>query len=277
MSSPIDLHCHSNCSDGHFPPAEVVARAAERGVKTLAITDHDSLEGYRQGLAAAKQHDIRLVTGIEISSIWRGIGVHIVGLNVDAEHPVILQAEAQQKKVRIERAQLIADRLSKLLQRPVDLAAVEAIAGGEVGRPHFAEYMVQEGWVKTRQDAFKKYLGAGKVGDVKSGWPELKTVVKWITDAGGVAVLAHPHHYKMTRTKLIDCLSEFKHHGGQAMEVCCGVMDKSDQSRLAGIAKELELWGSQGSDYHGPNRFGLDLGVTPDFPTGVEHVFDHLN
>lgn len=274
ISSEIDLHCHTTCSDGHFAPEELIERAAERGVKTLAITDHDTLEGYRQGQAAAEKHDIQLISGIEVSCVWRGITLHVVGLNVDADNPQMQQAEAEQSQVRFKRAETIARKVGKVMQRDIDLSAIEEIAGGEIGRPHFAEYLLQQGWVKTRQEAFKKYLGAGKPGDVKSCWPELETVVKWIVEAGGVAILAHPHHYKMTRTKLIDCLSEFKHHGGQAMEVCCGMMDKSDQNRLAGIAKELALYGSRGSDYHGPNRFGLDLGVMPSFPKDIDNVLD---
>jgi predicted metal-dependent phosphoesterase TrpH len=138
--------------------------------------------------------------------------------------------------------------------------------------------MVEQGMVADRQTAFKKYLGAGKIGDVKSGWPELETVVKWIVESGGQAVLAHPHHYKLTRTKLLDCVAAFQHAGGQAMEICCGLMDANQSGQLRKIAQDQGLLGSGGSDFHGPNKFGLDLGVMPPFPTssGIRHVLDAI-
>lgn len=266
MASQIDLHCHTTASDGALTPEVLVDRAIERGVQTLAITDHDTTAGYRAVKGYAEQQGLNLVPGIELSCQWRGITIHVVGLNIDPEHPVMKAAEAQQGQVRYERAKTIADRLAKKLNTDIDFAAIEALAGGEIGRPHFAQYLVERGLVADRAQAFKKYLGAGKVGDVKSGWPELDTVVEWIVESGGVAVMAHPHHYNMTRTKLMDCLALFTHAGGQAMEICCGLMDSNTQSNMKRIAQELELMGSCGSDFHGPNKFGLDLGVMPKFP-----------
>jgi len=251
-------------------PEALIDRAIERNIETLAITDHDTMVGYRQVKDYAKERGLSLIPGIELSSQWRGIGIHVVGLGMDSTHPVIVEAERSQTEVRRERAKTIAQRLEKKLQKTIDFSAVEALAGGEVGRPHFAQYLVNEGMVSDRPTAFKKYLGAGKVGDVKSGWPEMETVVKWIVESGGQAVLAHPHHYKLTRTKLLDCLAAFQHAGGQAMEICCGLMDKNQAGQLKKIAQDQELLGSCGSDFHGPNKFGLDLGVMPPFPKPEE-------
>lgn len=266
MASQIDLHCHTTASDGALAPEALIDRAIDRNVTTLAITDHDTMAGYRQVKEYAKKRDLRLIPGIELSSQWRGIGIHVVGLGMDPAHPVIIEAERSQTQVRRNRAKTIAQRLEKKLNRNIDFSAIESLAGGEIGRPHFAQYMVEQGMVPDRQSAFKKYLGAGKVGDVKSGWPEIETVVKWIVESGGQAVLAHPHHYNMTRTKLLDCLAAFQHAGGQAMEICCGLMDKNQAGQLKKIAQDQELLGSCGSDFHGPNKFGLDLGVMPPFP-----------
>ncbi len=266
MASQIDLHCHTTASDGALAPEALIDRAISRNIETLAITDHDTMAGYRQVKEYAKECGLRLIPGIELSSQWRGIGIHVVGLNMDPTHPIIVEAERSQTQVRRERAKTIAQRLEKKLQKEIDFKAVEALAGGEVGRPHFAQYLVEQGMVSDRQTAFKKYLGAGKVGDVKSGWPEMETVVKWIVESGGQAVLAHPHHYNMTRTKLLDCLAGFQYAGGQAMEICCGLMDKNQAGQLKKIAQDQELLGSCGSDFHGPNKFGLDLGVMPPFP-----------
>ena len=270
MASQIDLHCHTTASDGALAPEALIDRAIERNIETLAITDHDTMVGYRQVKDYAKERGLSLIPGIELSSQWRGIGIHVVGLGMDSTHPVIVEAERSQTEVRRERAKTIAKRLEKKLQKTIDFSAVEALAGGEVGRPHFAQYLVNEGMVSDRPTAFKKYLGAGKVGDVKSGWPAMETVVKWIVESGGQAVLAHPHHYKLTRTKLLDCLAAFQHAGGQAMEICCGLMDKNQAGQLKKIAQDQELLGSCGSDFHGPNKFGLDLGVMPPFPKPEE-------
>lgn len=278
MASQIDLHCHTTASDGALAPETLIDRAIDRNIATLAITDHDTLAGYRQVAGYAKSRDLNLIPGIELSSQWRGMGIHVVGLGMDPEHPVMIEAERSQTDVRRARAITIAERLEKKMQKTIDFSAVEALAGGEVGRPHFAQYLVDQGMVPDRQTAFKKYLGAGKVGDVKSGWPTMETVVKWIVDSGGQAVLAHPHHYKLTRTKLLDCIAAFQHAGGQAMEICCGLMDKNQAGQLKKIAQDEGLLGSCGSDFHGPNKFGLDLGVMPPFPASndIGHVLDAI-
>lgn len=274
MNSTIDLHCHTTASDGTLAPDVLISRAAERGVRTLAITDHDTLAGFRLAAKAADENGIQLISGIELSCVWGGITVHIVGLNMDPQAPSILEAEAFQARVRDERADLIAERVGKRLKQTFDMDKVRAYAGGEaIGRPHFARYMVDEGWVPSMAVAFSKYLGAGKPGDVKSGWPELEQVVRWIVDAGGVAVMAHAHLYKMTRTKLKACLSDFIDAGGSAIEVAYGQMDSNQRGQMAALAKDMGLMGSCGSDFHGPNRFGLDLGVMPDFPKDITPVW----
>tara|TARA_B110001454_G_scaffold46545_1_gene45759 strand:+ start:10768 stop:11610 length:843 start_codon:yes stop_codon:yes gene_type:complete len=278
MASQIDLHCHTTASDGALAPEALVDRAVDRNIKILAITDHDTMVGYRQVKDYANERGLRLIPGIELSSQWRGMGIHVVGLGMDPTHPIIVEAERSQTDVRRERAKTIALRLEKKLQKKIDFSAVEALAGGEIGRPHFAQYLVENGMVSDRQTAFKKYLGAGKVGDVKSGWPDMETVVKWIVESGGQAVLAHPHHYNLTRTKLLDCIAAFQYAGGQAMEICCGLMDKNQSGQLKKIAQDEGLLGSCGSDFHGPNKFGLDLGVMPPFPEPADlgHVLSAI-
>lgn len=274
MNSEIDLHCHSTASDGKFPAAELVARALERGIKTLAITDHDTAEGYRLGQAAAQELGVRLIPGIELSCIWGGVTIHIVGLNFDPDSPAMRAAEQAQTDARCRRSQLIAERVGKRLKHAVNLQEVQAYAGGEsVGRPHFAQYLVDNGLVPSMAVAFSKYLGAGKPGDVKASWPEMATVVQWILAAGGIPVMAHAHLYKMTRTKLRACLADFVGAGGRGLEVAYGQMDNNQRGQMAVLAREFGLLGSCGSDFHGPNRFGLDLGVMPPFPADVTPVW----
>ena len=274
MHSEIDLHCHSTASDGSFAPAVLVQRAAERGIRTLAITDHDTAEGFRQGQKEAQAAGITLISGIELSCVWGGITVHIVGLNFDPDSPVMKAAEQAQTAARDHRAELIAERVGKRLQHAFDMDAVRAYAGGaQIGRPHFARYMLDRELVPSMAVAFSKYLGAGKPGDVKAGWPPMEDVVRWIVESGGVAVMAHAHLYKMTRTKLRACLTDFADAGGRALEVAYGQMDNNQSGQMAALAREFELLGSCGSDFHGPNRFGLDLGVMPAFPKDVTPVW----
>ena len=274
MNSSIDLHCHTTASDGALAPAELLQRASERGIETLAITDHDTLAGYRDVKSLAAELGIELITGIELSCVWSGITIHIVGLNVDAESAVMQQAEAIQTKARAERAELIVQRVGKKLNHTIDLSAVREYAGGEaIGRPHIARYLLDQGLVSDMRTAFSKYLGSGKVGDVKTHWPEMADAVEWIVDAGGIPVMAHAHHYKMTRTKLRACLKEFVAAGGRGLEVAYGLMDNNQRGQMAGLAKEFGLLGSCGSDFHGPNRFGLDLGVMCDFPKEITPVW----
>ena len=279
MISEFDLHCHTTASDGKFAPAELVARACERGIKTLAITDHDTVEGYREALPVAREKGLNLIPGIELSCVWGGITIHIVGLNFDPQSEVMLAAEQAQIEARKQRSIIIAEKLSKKLKHDIDIKDIQAIAGGDgepselVGRPHFAQYLIDHKLVPDMATAFKKYLGAGKVGDVKANWPELEKVVRWIVDSGGTAVMAHAHLYNMTRTKLRACMDDFVEAGGSALEVAYGMMDNNQQGQMKALAKDFGLKGSCGSDFHGPNRFGLDLGVMPKFPKDIDPVW----
>lgn len=275
VPNKIDLHCHSTASDGKLSPVELLAKAQALGIHTLAITDHDTVAGYRAARTQAQEHGVKLIAGIELSCVWGGINIHVVGLNFDAQSPAMLAAEERQIAVRYERALLIAERLGKRLKHDIAIEEVAAYAGGEqIGRPHFAQYLVDRGLVSNMASAFTKYLGAGKIGDVKTGWPTMAEAVQWIIGAGGIAVLAHAHRYNMTRTKLKACIGDFTLAGGRAMEVAYGTMDKGQQAQLVQFAKEFNLKGSCGSDYHGPNRFGLELGLMPAFPADVMPVWE---
>ena len=282
MASEFDLHCHTTASDGKLSPADLVLRACERGVKTLAITDHDTVEGYREALPVAQQQGLRLIPGIELSTVWGGINVHIVGLNFDPDSDAMREAEHDQLEARKQRSVIIAEKLSKKLRHDIRLEDVQALGGGSegselVGRPHFAQHLINEGLVPDMATAFKKYLGAGKAGDVKASWPGTEQAVKWIVAAGGTAVMAHAHMYKMTRTKLRACMDDFVDAGGTAIEVAYGLMDSDQQGQMRSIAKDYGLKGSCGSDFHGPNKFGLDLGVMPQFPKDIEPVWADWN
>ncbi|MCB1845294.1 MAG: PHP domain-containing protein, partial [Halioglobus sp.] len=200
----IDLHTHTTASDGELSPSGLLARACDQGLTHISITDHDTVAAYADLQVPSA---LELITGIEFSSRWRRIGVHIVGLQIDLNNETLRMAIEHQQRVRSDRARTIADRL---MMTGIDdpLPAVSALADcSTIGRPHFARHLVEIGKVKSPREAFKKYLGAGKVGDVQQGWPTMKQVVDWIESAGGIAVLAHPAHYRLTASKLRELLT----------------------------------------------------------------------
>lgn len=267
-----DLHTHSNQSDGILSPVQLVSRAVERGVTCLALTDHDTLSGIAEAESEARRLGLQLIPGIEFSCLWQGVGVHVVGLNVDPEREALLAAVAGQTESRTTRAQMIGERLAKL--GFVDAyAGATALAGGEVGRPHFARYLVEIGAVKDINAAFKQYLGAGKAGDVKQLWPEVGQAVSWILAGGGVPVLAHPDKYKMTRSKLLRLVKEFVEAGGQALEVVSGRQDPHLTATLAKLAQDAGLYASIGSDFHVPDQPWQELGAMGALPVSCRPVW----
>lgn len=272
----IDLHCHSRASDGALTPTELVARATERGVTHLALTDHDTLDGLPEARQAAGAAGIELINGIELSCLWKSQTIHVVGLDFDADAPGFLAAVAEQTDNRWRRAAMIAERLERL-KVPDLLERARACADGDVpGRPHFARVLIEAGVVKDTNQAFKRYLGAGKPGDVKAYWPELETVVRWILDAGGVAVLAHPRKYRLTATKLRALATDFQRAGGQALEVITSGQSSGDLGFLAELCRREGLWASQGSDFHFPGAPWCELGKIPALPDGLIPVWERF-
>jgi len=267
-----DLHSHTTASDGSLDPDSLIAYAAECGVDVLAITDHDTLDAFERVDGSAS--GTRLLTGVELSTTWNRIGIHVVGLDIDPRDRMLCDGVKQQKAGRIERARTIAERLQKL-GIPVPLDDVLEIAGDAcVGRPHFAEHLVATGICRDTKTAFRKYLGAGKVGDVRQGWAALTDVVQWITSAGGTAVLAHPVKYGLTKSKTRALAMDFRSAGGHAIEVVCGTQSETTTNHLARLATELGLAASCGSDFHAPGFAWSRPGGFPPLPAGVRPVWE---
>lgn len=266
-----DLHCHTTASDGSLSPTELVNRAVQQGVELLAITDHDNFDGLAEAQQAAGDR-IALVSGIELSSVWKGITIHIVGLDFEPER---LQVAVQRQKLaRDSRNLKIAERLEKKgVKNPLEGAMTYATSDSILGRPQFAKYLVAEGYFDTEADAFREWLGAGKLGDVKTSWPDIQTVVGDIISAAGQAVLAHPHHYKMTNGKLGRFLEEFKACGGAAMEVCVSGMKPEQTEYFASLCARHELMASRGSDFHTPDNPWIELGRIAPLPNTVSPVW----
>ncbi|MFC6979002.1 PHP domain-containing protein [Microbulbifer taiwanensis] len=211
----VDLHCHSTASDGILSPAQLVSRAKSQGVTLLALTDHDTVAGLPEARRTGDQLGVSILPGIEFSSHWGRRQVHIIGLNIDPLSTELQEAIALRERLRQERAEQIAERLEKRGFSGALKGARELAGDGVIGRPHFARWLVRAGHVEDSGRAFRRYLGAGKAGDVKVDWPQLADTVDSIRAAGGVAVLAHPLKYGLTRTLLRRLLCEFAEAGGR--------------------------------------------------------------
>lgn len=257
-------------------PEALIARANERGVGVLAITDHDTIAGVPIAQKAALGTSLQIIPGIEFSSQWGRGGVHIVGLGVNVNSPLLADAVAQQEYAREARSIAIAERLAKA-GFPDSLAGARALAGGaSVGRPHFAQYLVASGAVKNINAAFKKYLGAGKSADVKYQWPLMDQVINWIHGADGVAVLAHPAKYELTRTKMCAMIDSFVAAGGDAIEVISGLQPAAMTEDLLRIAASRNLYASCGSDFHVPDQPWQELGGFGRLPPQAKPVWELL-
>lgn len=258
----IDFHTHTTASDGALDPGAMLARASEAGIELLAITDHDTVAGYRAAYALSGDYpDVRLVPGVEYSCRWSGTTIHIVGLGMDCDHPAMREGLSLLGNARIERGAKIAKRLEDRGFSGALAGALAEAGESQLGRPHFASWMVAQSHVKDHNEAFSKYLGQGKVGDVKAFWPDMSQVVGWIVDAGGVAVIAHPLKYKFTRMKLRRLVVDFAAAGGKAVEVLSGRQTPEQIKQLQRLADEFELEVSAGSDFHRDSPYSAALGV----------------
>ncbi|MBS3964818.1 MAG: PHP domain-containing protein [Methylomonas sp.] len=273
MSDVYDLHCHSTASDGALAPADVVRRAHARGVTVLALTDHDTVAGQSEARATAEQLGLHYVNGIELSALYANQCLHIIGLDIDTDHPALLEGLEHQHALRAQRAMQIAGKLqAKGIAGAYD--AVSQVAGrGEITRLHFADFLVKHGVVTDTQDAFDRYLSKGKPGYVATQWAEMTDVIAWIRSAGGIAVMAHPLRYKLSHKWMNRALAAFKAAGGMGVEVVTG-RATVDEIRLSQqFAVRHKLHASVGSDFHTPDLPWIELGRLPPMPPGLTPVW----
>ena len=253
----FDLHCHTTASDGVLSPADLVRRAAEKGVEVLAVTDHDTLDGLDEVRATinAEQLPLRLVSGVEISSGWEHHEIHIVALGVDEKNPQLVAFLAGQRARREARAQEIGRRLEKCLIPGTYEEAKQLAGDAAVTRAHFARVLVARGVADNMQKVFKKYLSRGNKGYVPAEWPEMGEAIAAIHAAGGLAVLAHPSRYDLTAKWIKRLLVAFKAAGGDAMEVSLPQQSPQERANLGQWAKDHDLYISVGSDFHFPSNW----------------------
>ena len=273
-----DLHCHSVVSDGTLTPEVLAARAKANGVDLWALTDHDEVGGQQRAAAAAQAQGMAYLTGVEISVTFAHTTVHIVGLGFDASNIPLVQGLERTRGGRGERAREMAEQLAKAGIAGAYEGALHFVGNPElISRTHFARFLVEAGVCRDTNEVFRKYLIEGKPGFVAHRWASLSDAVRWITQAGCVAVIAHPARYRLSANEEFALFSEFKQHGGQAVEVVTGSHSAAEALSYAAMAKEFGLAASRGSDFHSPDESHTDLGTLPPLPAHVQPVWDLLS
>lgn len=272
-----DLHCHSTLSDGTLEPEVLASRAKANGVELWSLTDHDEISGQHRAMAAARSAGLPYLTGTEISVTFADVTVHIVGLGFDPDHPALLAGLQRTRGGRGERAQEMSEQLARVGIKGAYEGALRYVGNPElISRTHFARFLVEAGVCKDTNEVFRRYLTDGKPGFVPHRWARLGDAVGWIREAGGVAVIAHPARYAHSPTQEYALFTEFKAHGGQAVEVVTGSHSPAEYVKYADMALELGLAASRGSDFHSPEESHCDLGALPYLEGRLTPVWELL-
>jgi predicted metal-dependent phosphoesterase TrpH len=269
-----DLHSHSTASDGLLAPAELVRRAANNGVEILALTDHDELSGLAEARAEAAKLGLRFIDGVEVSISWGGITIHVVGLNIDPDNEQLRQGLHAIRQGRTERAKEMAEDLERA-GIPGSLEGAYAYVENPnlIGRTHFARFLAEKRYVSDVKSAFQHYLVRGKPGYVPHQWAALAEALAYIKAGGGIAVVAHPGRYKLTRSEMRNFLAEFRDGGGAGIEVVTSSHTPEQFLEYAILAREFGFLASRGSDFHGPGESRVDLGKLPDLAADLRPVW----
>lgn len=269
----IDLHTHSRASDGTDTPAELVRAAAERGLDVVALTDHDTADGWAEAEAEAERIGIELVRGMEISTNHRGRGVHLLAYGVDPTHPPLV---AELERILHGRAARVPTMIARLNALGIDITEddVHRAAAGTVasGRPHVADALVTKGVVPDRTAAFDQYLGWGKPAHVDRYAAPLEKAVRAVAEAGGVSVVAHPWGRGGYGRPDEATFAALKELGLAGIEVDHQDHDAADREQLRAIARNLDLVVTGSSDYHGDGKFDHDLGCNTTAPEEYERL-----
>ena len=273
-----DLHSHSNVSDGTLSPAALAERAAAAGVALWSLTDHDELAGQREARAAALELGMSYLAGTEISVTFAGETVHVLGLGVDPEDPVLNAGLAATRGGRRARARRMAEGLAQVGIAGAFEGALAYVGNPDlISRTHFARFLVESGVCPDTHSVFRRYLTAGHPGYVPHEWARLGDAVRWITGAGGVAVIAHPGRYgQLSPSAEYALFSEFVAHGGRGVEVMTGGHSEAERLRYADTALEFGLLASRGSDFHSPEESRTELGALPNLPGRLTPVWQVL-
>lgn len=255
-----DLHCHSYFSDGKQSPSFLLQRAIEKKLTHLALTDHDCIDGLESLQSEAE--DITIINGVELSCLWNNVEIHIVGLFIDPTNSHIRNLLTSQQTQRENRAEAINKKMQNL---GIDglMPYLHSLPCTAYTRSHIADFLVQEKVCKNKQKAFKTHLGKrGKVFSAASCC-SLEEGVSAILEASGIAVIAHPGRYSLSKTKLGSLIDDFKECGGEAIEGSYSNIDPTTKAYLSRLAEEKSLYLSVGSDFHDAAATWTDIGKFP--------------
>lgn len=279
----VDLHTHTHISDGTFSPEQLVQAAVDLKIHMLAVTDHDTMDGLSSARKYAQDHDIQIISGVEISSQWsrpntkKSYGVHIVALNMQDETPIQAMLE-NQKKVRAERAKVICDLLEKCIDFDIYPDVIAKVDGqaDRVTRTHIAKTLVVKNIVSRPQQAFDRFLKEGKKAFVKFEGLGLKDTIDVIHASQGFAVLAHPTRYDLSATNIRYLIELFAEAGGDAVELPPSIEPASTRQMVDRMIQQFDLAVSIGSDFHGENMPWIKLGNTPRVKEGQIGIWDRF-
>ncbi|MEC7876285.1 MAG: PHP domain-containing protein [Pseudomonadota bacterium] len=272
--SKIDLHTHSNKSDGELSPYDLVTKASDKGIQMLALTDHDTVSGLGDAKKAAVKKNISLINGVELSTQWDNKTIHIVGLNIEAENTLLIKACKKLKALRKERAKKISQKLSKVGITGAYEYTKKVAVNGNITRFHFAQFLIEQKYAENQADVFKKFLVKNKPGYISVNWPNLNETINLVNSIGGIAVIAHPLRYKITDTKLRKLIDEFKQCGGKAIEVITGRNISKEVAVASNYTKKYNLAASIGSDFHNESISWNRLGELPLLPENLVPVWE---
>lgn len=259
----IDLHTHSYCSDGTFSPEGIVLLAKKEGLSAVALTDHDTIDGIALFMEAGAKHGVETVPGVEFAALWPKYSrpeIHIVGLGFAPSAPVLQERMEEIRESRSRRNEKMARKLTAA-GLPVTLEEVAANAGGEIiTRAHFANVLLEKGYIKTRKDAFFRYLLPGMPGYAEREFLTPARCIQTIKQAGGAAVLAHPTLYALSETQLEELCRELASEGLDGMECMYSTYTPAQTKAMRRLAVRVGLLPSGGSDFHGENKPDIHLG-----------------
>jgi 3',5'-nucleoside bisphosphate phosphatase len=272
-----DLHSHSLVSDGTLSPEALAQRAADQGVELWALTDHDSIDGQARAREAALDRGLAWLSGVEVSVSFAGETVHIVGLGFDVDDPALTAGLEAVRAGRRGRAERMGHELAAAGIPGAFEGALRHVGNPHlISRTHFARFLVETGVCPDTHSVFRRFLAQGKPGYVEHEWAGLGEAVRWITAAGGVAVIAHPARYRFGPSAEYALFSEFHAHGGRGVEVMTGSHNEAERVRYGDVALEFGLLASRGSDFHDPHESRTDLGSLPDLPGRLTPVWEAL-
>jgi 3',5'-nucleoside bisphosphate phosphatase len=258
----VDLHLHTTASDGVMSPSEIVRYAKAKGLQAIAITDHDTIEGLEEGLSEGKRIDFEVIPGIEVSAEHSPGSMHLLGLFLDIHHPLLNERLEYLQKARAERNPRMVERLNRLGIQITYEEVLKASGGGQVGRPHFAQVLIEKKYVRTFQEAFDRFLKKGAPAYVDKLRFTTKEALHFINEAKGVAVLAHPNTLNMNGySEFENLLLRLIEEGLKGIEVYYPEHSPLEVAQYKTLAERYRLLITGGTDYHGIEKNGLDMGV----------------